>query len=73
MKPPISGKELLNILEKLGFEIIRVKGSHHFLQKGDLRTIVPVHNNRDLGSGLVLKILKDLKIDRKEFTKLRKK
>lgn len=33
MKPPISGKELLSIVKKLGFKIIRVRGSHHFVKK----------------------------------------
>ena len=65
----ISGKELISVLKKLDFEVIRTCGSHNFLKKERLTTIVPVHNNRDLGKGLVLSILDDLKIDRKKFKK----
>lgn len=73
MKPPVSGKELLTIVKKLGFEVIRKKGSHHFVQKEKTTTIIPIHNNRALGEGLVLKILKDIDLSKKEFQKLRKK
>ena len=39
-----SGKELIKILNKLGFEVIRIKGSHHFLKHIDGRTtVIPVH------------------------------
>jgi predicted RNA binding protein YcfA (HicA-like mRNA interferase family) len=27
--PSLTGKELLSILKKAGFEVLRVKGSHH--------------------------------------------
>lgn len=73
MKPPISGKELVSILKKLGFRVLRQTGSHTFLQKENLRTTIPVHNNKDLGSGLLLKILKDIKLTKKELQNLRKK
>lgn len=73
MKPPVSGKELIKIAKKLGFEVLRVKGSHHFLKKDNITTIIPIHNNRDLGDGLVLKILKDLELSKEEFQNLRKK
>ena len=28
--PSLTGKELLAVLKKAGFEVLRVKGSHHF-------------------------------------------
>ena len=31
----ISGKELIRLLEKLGFEVIRVNGSHHRVKHPD--------------------------------------
>ena len=40
----ISGKELIRLLEKLGFEVIRINGSHHRVKHPDGRvTTVPVH------------------------------
>ena len=67
--PVISGKELLKLLEKLGFVIVRVNGSHHRLRHADGRvTTVPVHGNADLPKGLLRKIIReDLKMELDEF------
>jgi len=66
--PSISGKDLLKFLKKKGFEVIRVKGSHHFLkhENGNCTT-VPVHKNENIGIGLLLKILRDCDISKKDF------
>ncbi|MBI5062829.1 MAG: type II toxin-antitoxin system HicA family toxin [Desulfatitalea sp.] len=41
--PSMTGSRLIRALKKFGFEVIRVKGSHHFLQHHDGRcTVVPV-------------------------------
>ncbi len=64
--PALSGKELIKILKRFGFEVIRVKGSHNFLQHSDGRcTTVPVHTNEIIGVGILLKILRDCEIDNK--------
>ncbi|MBW3565483.1 MAG: type II toxin-antitoxin system HicA family toxin [Acidobacteria bacterium] len=63
--PALTGKQLINALEKLGFEVTRTKGSHHFLRHADGRvTVVPVHSGEDIGPGLLSKILRDAKISR---------
>jgi predicted RNA binding protein YcfA (HicA-like mRNA interferase family) len=63
-----SGKELLVILESIGFEVIRIKGSHHYLKHPDGRaTVVPVHSNESIGIGLFMKILNDIEIKKVEF------
>ena len=57
--PVLSGKELIDILVRLGFEEIRQKGSHVSLQKiiGDkkFRTVVPLH--KELAKGTLRDIL----------------
>jgi len=61
--PILTGKELIKSLVKLGFSVVRIKGSHHFLQHKDSRcTTVPVHSKETIGPGLLNKILKDCKI-----------
>ena len=40
-----------------GWEIIRIKGSHHVMQKGDQIEVVPLHG-KDVPIGLLNKILK---------------
>lgn len=66
--PLVSGKDLCKILEKIGFEKIYGKGSHvRFKHIDGRRTIVPVHGNEKLGKGLLLEILKQIKINKEEF------
>ncbi|HHS8316890.1 TPA: type II toxin-antitoxin system HicA family toxin [Legionella pneumophila] len=52
----MNGKEIIKQLEKHGWEILRVNGSHHRMGKDNLRTTVPVHGNRDIGKGLLAEI-----------------
>ncbi len=50
----VSGKKFAKILEKNGWELARVKGSHHiYFKKGKfVRISVPVHGNKPLKIGL---------------------
>ena len=69
--PSITGKELVAALKKAGFEVIRVKGSHHFLRHSDGRTtVVPVDGGETIGPGLLSKILRDCELTRDEFLAL---
>jgi len=56
----ISGKELCKLLEKNGWELKRIKGSHHVYMKAGhpARISVPVHKNRPLKTGLLKHLLK---------------
>ena len=52
--PSLTGKEVAKALQRTGFEIIRVKGSHHFLQHKDGRkTVIPIHTGETIGPGLL--------------------
>jgi predicted RNA binding protein YcfA (HicA-like mRNA interferase family) len=68
----LSGKELIKILKKMGFNTHRIKGSHHILVHEDGRmTTIPVHKNEDISKGLLNKILKeDLKMTLEELNDL---
>ena len=66
--PALSGKGLIRILKKLGFEVIRIKGRHNFLRHPDGRsTTVLVHSNETLGTGLLSKILKNCELTKKDI------
>lgn len=56
----ISGKELCKILEKKGWKLRNIKGSHFvYVKEGRKERIsVPVHGNRDLKIGLLKTIMK---------------
>jgi len=69
---PISARELQTILSRLGFRLVRQKGSHALWQHDDGRvTIVPVHRGEDIGRGLLRQISRDVGIDLEEFARLR--
>jgi predicted RNA binding protein YcfA (HicA-like mRNA interferase family) len=71
---PIPPRELQALLIRLGFRLIRQKGSHAFWQHDDGRaTIVPVHRGEDIGRGLLRQVLRDLDITPEVFAKLRRK
>jgi predicted RNA binding protein YcfA (HicA-like mRNA interferase family) len=68
--PSITGSNLIRALRKLGFEVMRKKGSHHFLQHKDGRcTVVPVHPRETIGRGLLAQILRDCEITKDELQK----
>jgi predicted RNA binding protein YcfA (HicA-like mRNA interferase family) len=69
--PSVRGNDLVAAMKKAGFEVVRVKGSHHFLRHQDGRTtVVPVHAGETIGPGLLSKILRDCELDREELQKL---
>ena len=71
--PRLTGQKVIAVLKKGGFEVLRIKGSHHFLTHPDgRRTVVPVHRGEIIGPGLMLKILRDCELERDEFLELLK-
>lgn len=50
--PAVSGARVVKALEKVGFQVVRVKGSHRIMRHPDGRwTTVPVHQGRDIAKG----------------------
>ena len=57
--PHATGADFIAALGKLGFSVIRIKDSHHFLRHEDGRsTVVPAHSGEMVGPGLLHKILR---------------
>jgi len=65
----ISGQRFCRLLEKNGWELKRIKGSHHIYTKSGspLRISVPVHGNKPLKVGLQNHFLKISGIDEVEL------
>ncbi len=69
--PRLTGRRVVAALRKAGFEVIRIKGSHHFLTHPDGRcTSVPVHSGETIGPGLLSKILRDCEMAEPDFRAL---
>lgn len=66
--PRVRGKQIISILEKLGFRATRTRGSHVFLKHPDGRcTTVPVHSGETIGPGLLRAILRDVEMTIEDF------
>ena len=50
-------KDLLKLMKKNGWTVVRIQGSHHILQKGSQIETHPIHG-KDVPTGLLNAILK---------------
>ena len=73
--PAIEGNEFVKFLKRLGFKIIRSRGSHIRLCSNDGRiTTIPVHKGKILPKGLMRKIIReDLEMELEKFIQLYEK
>jgi predicted RNA binding protein YcfA (HicA-like mRNA interferase family) len=66
--PVLKPREVVAILESLGFEQVRQKGSHKQFRHPDGRgTSVPFHQGRDISPILLRKIARDITLSPEEF------
>ena len=73
--PRINGRVLVRALERDGFEVVRIKGSHFILQKtfpdGEKVTLpVPVHAGQTIKAGTLAGILRKARISRERLVTL---
>ena len=68
MSVVLKPREVIGILRRLGFELVRQKGSHcQFKHPDGRQTTVPNHQGRDLSPFLLRQITKDIGITMEEF------
>ena len=63
--PVCSGAEVIRALERLGFGVVRQRGSHVMLRNGVVGCVVPVH--RELKRGTLSGILRQAVVGASEF------
>ena len=65
----ISGKDFCKLLDKKGWQLKTIKGSHHvFMKEGKKERIsVPVHGSKDLKIGLLKSVMKIANIEEREL------
>lgn len=68
--PQVSGKQMMKVLEKVGFVEVRVRGSHHHFKKDGNPLIITVPNHSELKRGTLGGILSSAEISRDEFIAL---
>jgi predicted RNA binding protein YcfA (HicA-like mRNA interferase family) len=55
----VTGKDLVRLLQQHGWTLEHIRGSHHILRKHGKKLSVPVHAGKDLGRGLLARLLKE--------------
>ena len=66
--PPLKAREVISILQRLGFVEVRQKGSHKQFQHADGRaTTVPVHLGRDISPVLIRRIADEIAVSIDDF------
>ena len=74
-EPSITFKRLMNLVESLGFDRVRQRGSHVRYAHPDGRKLtIPDHGSRDVPRGLLIRIVRyDVKMDLDAFWKIVKR
>ncbi len=72
-RPPVlKPREVMTILEKLGFIEVRQRGSHkQYRHSGGRCTTVPFHTGRDISPILLRQIAKDIGLTVEDFLKIK--
>lgn len=70
--PRITGRQALTALRRGGWELDRVRGSHHYLRKGTATATVPVHSGRTLPLWVLVSILDQTGLSVDELVELLK-
>lgn len=66
--PVLKPREVVALLERLGFAEVRQRGSHRQYRHADGRgTTVPFHQGRDISPTLLRKIARDIGLTVEEF------
>ena len=63
--PRLSGQECLRALQRLGFEVVRQRGSHVVMRRGTGGCVVPMH--RELKVGTLHGVLKQGGVTAEQF------
>jgi predicted RNA binding protein YcfA (HicA-like mRNA interferase family) len=66
--PHLSGREIIRVLERLGFGAVRQSGSHVVMRCGSRGCVVPLH--KPVKVGTLAGLLRQAQVDVREFLDL---
>lgn len=68
---PVEAEIVIKALARIGFQPVRQRGSHIVMKHPDGRcTVIPVHPGEELGRGMLMEIMSDVRLSKKEFLEL---
>ena len=71
--PRVSGKKAVKAFEKIGYHVVRQRGSHiRLVDSKNTREPLTIPDHAELGVGLLRKLIRNSKITVEAFTKLLK-
>ena len=70
--PQVDGRTVIDALGRAGFEVVRIKGSHHIMKSPAVRALitVPVHGARPVKKGTLRSIIRDAGLTVEQFVSL---
>lgn len=70
--PVVTAKEVIRVVEQMGFVLDRQKGSHavYYRHRDKRRVIIPVHVGKEIKPRTLSGIIKDMGLTVEEFRKL---
>lgn len=63
--PRVSGLQVVAALERLGFEVVRQRGSHAVMRRGSVGCVVPKH--RQVKIGTLAGLLRQAEVSHEQF------
>jgi predicted RNA binding protein YcfA (HicA-like mRNA interferase family) len=67
-RPSVTAKDFIRVITKLGYILHRQKGSHAIYKNSSgRRVIVPLHQGKDLKTGTLSGMIKDIGLEKSEF------
>lgn len=67
---PIRRQDLIRYLHQLGFAGPYAGGRHQFMERGDVRLILPNTHRGDIGPDLLARLLREAEVTREEWERL---
>jgi predicted RNA binding protein YcfA (HicA-like mRNA interferase family) len=68
---PVEPEVVIKALKRIGFQPVRQKGSHLIMKHPNGRsTVIPVNPGEELGRGILMEIISDVGLSKKEFLEL---
>jgi predicted RNA binding protein YcfA (HicA-like mRNA interferase family) len=70
--PRVTGDKVVRALQRAGFSVVHVRGSHHYLHhpERDCIVTVPVHAKKTLAPKTLASILEQAQLSGEEFSSL---
>lgn len=70
--PLITASEAIKAFSKVGFNSEHTRGSHHIMRNSNnrLKLSIPLHGSKPLGKGMLLSLIRDARLTKKEFIDL---